>query len=397
MLTKVTVLLLVAVIVGSGGIAAFPYFQPSTSQLPEQASPTPEHVDTTLVPVETSIVSEETKSLPQSTIPPPQPGPRITSPSDRQPAYDVTPEAAPLPITPTLPSLQEIIELPDLQEPCDTSQKPFEFSSEPYHTGPPPDTYLVKVYVETTSHWTSVEVEGIQSITEPGFVPHLVESYNVDVEGLAIPDLSRPWTDAIDLPPITAEFDAIVQKDGDTAVFRINKGNSGTTLYKLFSVIDNSAEEIAEFIHDGGDNVRTFSLDLSRLSSPVVFPSVEERYKGPLFDAHLHLTGQDSEDSPTGIEHTKLLINPKNADEFFAMLDKNGVIGLIGFLPINHNYFVVDEQWTEPFLQQTMELVKRHCISPFIFPDSLLGIKGLGLGISRSRCTANSQGLRETS
>jgi len=82
-----------------------------------------------------------------------------------------------------------------------------------------------------------------------------------------------------------------------------------------------------------------------------------------------------SEDSPQGIEYAKLLINQDNADEFFSMLDEEGVIGLIGFLPINHNYFVVDKQWTEPFLEQTMEIAKRHCIIPFIYPDSLIGIK----------------------
>ena len=262
-------------------------------------------------------------------------------------------------------------------EPCTATKKPFELTAEPYTRGPPPDTYLVKVYVETTSLWTTVEVEGMQSITVASYIPHTDSdsNKNVDVEGLRIGDLSRPETTADVLPPIAAEFEAIVQKEGETAVFRINKGDSGTTIYTLYSVVGNSTEEVAQFIHDGivedGDNVRTFSFDLDLLSVPLALP--EERYNGPLFDAHLHLTGQDVE-GITGIENDRLFIHPDNADEFFAMMDTQGVIGMIGFLPINHDYFVVVPEWTDPFLKQTMELVKRHCIIPFIFPDSLLCI-----------------------
>lgn len=96
-------------------------------------------------------------------------------------------------------------------------------------------------------------------------------------------------------------------------------------------------------------------------------------YEGPLFDAHLHLTGKDSEDG--GIEDDKLFINTDNADGLFAMFDRNGVIGMIGFLAINHEYFVAIEEWTDPFLKQTREVMSRHCgIIPFIFPDSLIGI-----------------------
>jgi len=280
-----------------------------------------------------------------------------------------------------LQSIDERAEAALIEEQCDTSNKSFEFNAEPNDKGPPPDTFLVRVYVETTSLWTSVEVDGIQSITVASYTPHIESSSqkNVDVQGLIINDLSRPETNVDVLPPITAEFDAIVQKDGDTATFRINKGNLGTTIYNLYSVNGDSVEEIAVFIHDGAleeeDNVRTFTLDLDLLSSPLAFPSVEESYEGPLFDTHLHLTGTDSEDN-AGVEDDKLFINPENADGFFAMMDRQGVIGLIGFLPINHEYFVAVPEWTDPFMKQTELVVKRSCdrVFPFLFPDSLIGI-----------------------
>lgn len=103
----------------------------------------------------------------------------------------------------------------------------------------------------------------------------------------------------------------------------------------------------------------------------------EGTYNGPLFDAHLHLTGSDSQDSPEGVEYTKLLINSNNANEIFEMFDTLGVTGFIGFLPLNHDFFVVQKQWTDPFLKQTMEIGNRYCgrIQTFIFPDSLIGIK----------------------
>ena len=36
-------------------------------------------------------------------------------------------------------------------EPCIAIEKPFEYNAEPNNLGPPPETYLVKVYVETTT------------------------------------------------------------------------------------------------------------------------------------------------------------------------------------------------------------------------------------------------------
>jgi len=279
-------------------------------------------------------------------------------------------------------SMNEQIEPALSEKPCDTSKKPFEFNAKPYHTTPPPDTYLVKVYVETTSLWTNVEaVEGIQSITVSDYI--LLEGagpgINVQVEGLIYNELSRPETDRDVHPKIAVEFEAIVQKEGDTAVFRIRKGNSGTTLYKLYSVMDNATREVARFVHDGivqeGDNVRTFIFDLDLLSSPLALPSAEKRYDGPLFDAHLHLVGTDSEDM-TRAKDDKLFINPENADEFFAMLDTEGVIGLIGFLPVIHEYFVADDYFNKPFHQKTLSVLNKcnNKIIPFQYPYSHIGI-----------------------
>jgi len=278
-------------------------------------------------------------------------------------------------------SIKQSIFEADYNEPCNISKKPFEYNAEPNNLGPPPETYLVKVYVETTSYWTSVEVEGLQSITVASYIQHQDRDFNknVDVDGITVYELSRSETDADVLPPITAEYDAIVQKDGETATFRIDKDDSGITIYKLYSVFANSTKEIARFVHDGnekvGENVKTFSLDLGVLSTPLSFP--EEKYNGPLFDAHLHLTGQDSQDSPEGVGYTKLLINTKNADEIFAMFDTLGVTGIIGFLPLNHDFFVVNKRWTDPFLKQAMKISNRYCggVHIFLFPDSLIGIK----------------------
>ncbi|MCP6719828.1 MAG: amidohydrolase [Patescibacteria group bacterium] len=268
----------------------------------------------------------------------------------------------------------------NFNEPCVITEKPFEYNAEPNTLGSPPDTYLVKVNVETTSLWTSVEVEGLQSVTVASYIPHKESNSdkNVSVDGLTVYELSRPETNEDILPPITAEYDAIVQKYGDIATFKINKEGTGTTIYKLYSVVGNSTKEIARFVHDGigEDSAKTFILDTNLLSSPLSFP--EEKYDGPLFDAHLHLTGQDSQDSPEGIEYTKLLINSDNADEIFTMFDTLGVTGLIGFLPLNHDFFVIREKkWTNPFLKQAMEIGNRYCgrIHPFLFPDSLSGIK----------------------
>jgi len=255
-------------------------------------------------------------------------------------------------------------------------KNPFEFTAERNYTDPP-DTYLVKVSVETTSLWTNIEVEGLQSITVANYISHIESNAekNVNVEGLTIGDLSRPETNADVLSPITAEFDAIVQKEGDTAVFRIDKGNSGTTIYKLYSGNLKIAEFINDGINDEGNNIMTFSLDLNKLSSPLSLPS--KMYDGPLFDAHLHLVGTNSEDENRA-QDDRLFINPDNADEFFSMLDKQGVIGLIGFLPVIHEYFVDDPYFNKPFHKKALSVLNKcnNKIIPFQYPYSHIGIPG---------------------
>jgi len=247
---------------------------------------------------------------------------------------------------------------------CDTPKKPFEFNVKPYHTSPIPDTYLVKVSIETTSSWTNVQVEGLQSITTAEFEGHKVVNWNVYEEGLRV-ELSDPKAGVL---LMTAEYDAIVQKDSNTAVFRIEKGDTGTTTYKLS--VGNS--EIAKFVHNG-QGVKTFRLNLNLLSSPLNLPSV--RYDGPLFDAHFHLLGSSSQvNDDSGAN--RLLVNPENADDFFATMDKQGVIGATGFLPINHENFVPDQVLNDLILKPAGAVVKRSCerIIPFLHPDSLIGI-----------------------
>jgi len=247
---------------------------------------------------------------------------------------------------------------------CDTSKKPFEYNLEPYHKGPAPDTYLVSVSVETTSPWTNVDVDGLQSLTTAGYISHQVVDWNVGEQGLRV-ELSDPKAG---LRQMTAEFDAIVQKEGNTAIFRIDKDDSGTTTYKLF----HGNSEIANFVHNG-QGVKKFNLNLNLLSSPLDLPN--EQYDGPLFDAHLHLVGSDLPDNG-GFETTRLFINPNNADEMFAMMDAQGVTGMIGFLPINHENFIPAQAFNDLILAPAAAVVKRSCerIIPFLHPDSMIGI-----------------------
>ena len=134
-------------------------------------------------------------------------------------------------------------------------------------------------------------------------------------------------------------------------------------------------KEVARVVRDGteeGAGLRLFSFDRDLLSS-VDFPSVEERYDGPLFDAHLHLVGADSGDMINDQED-RLFINPKNADKFFASMDKQGVIGMIGFFPVHHENFFPGKDWDDVFLEQTEDVVDRYCdrIIPFLYPTSLI-------------------------
>jgi len=103
--------------------------------------------------------------------------------------------------------------------------------------------------------------------------------------------------------------------------------------------------------------------------------NAEPYYMGPLFDAHLHLIGPESE-GMTGVEDDRLFINPENADDFFAMMDKQGVIGLIGFLPINHENFISAQAFNDLILNPAGAVVNRSCerIIPFLYPTSRIGV-----------------------
>ena len=245
-------------------------------------------------------------------------------------------------------------------------------------SGSAPDTYALKVHVETTSLWTSVAVTGVESVTSKYAITRGDGEINVDIEGLKVYDLSRPEGGTYQNQKVVLEIDAIVQKKNDTAAFRIRKENSGTTVYKLFSGNGNSTKEIARFtnsVTDNGDNLKTFHLDLDALPAPISFPTAEERYKGPLFDAHVHLVGSKDHEH-TAAKYDRLHINPETAEKFFAILDKENVIGLIGFLPVVHEYFVGDDSYNRPYQNQTLSVVNRcdNKLTPFLHPQSHIGI-----------------------
>ena len=99
-----------------------------------------------------------------------------------------------------------------------------------------------------------MEVTGVESTTSQYAVIQDVGEINVDIEGLEVYDLSRPEGGPNQNQKLVLEIDAIVQKEDDTAVFRIRKESSGTTVYRLFSGSSDSTEEIARFTNDGTDN-----------------------------------------------------------------------------------------------------------------------------------------------
>ena len=244
--------------------------------------------------------------------------------------------------------------------------------------GPAPDTYALKVQVETTALWTSVEVTGFESVTSKYAITRGDGEINVHVEGMEVYDLSRPEGGTNQNQEVVLEIDAIVQKEVDTAVFRIRKERSGTTVYKLFSGDGDPTKEIAQFTNnasDNGANVKTFRLDLDALPSPISFPTAENQYKGPLFDTHVHLVGPKDHDH-TEAKYERLHINPKTAEEFFATLDKENVIGLIGFLKVIHEYFDGDDSYTRRYQEQTLSAVSRcdNKLIPFLHPYSHIGI-----------------------
>ena len=244
-------------------------------------------------------------------------------------------------------------------------------------SGPVPDTYALKVRVETSSLWMSVEVTGVVSTTSKYTIIQGDGEINVDIDGLKVNDLSRPEGRTYD-QKVVLEIDAIVQRLEDKAVFQIRKESSGTTAYKLFSGGGDSTKEIAQFTnnlsHDG-DNLRTFVLDLDELPPPISFLADQEGYNGPLFDAHVHLVGSKDRDH-TEARYDRLHINPDSAGSFFAILDQENVLGLIGFLPVIHEYFVGDDSYNRSYQKQTLSVVNRcdNKLTPFLHPYSHIGI-----------------------
>lgn len=83
-----------------------------------------------------------------------------------------------------------------------------------------PDTYALKVRVEATALWTSVEVIGVESMTSNYDITVGDGEINVDIEGLKIFDLSRPEGGEYENQEVVLEIDAIVQK-------RMTRPNSG--------------------------------------------------------------------------------------------------------------------------------------------------------------------------
>ena len=77
-----------------------------------------------------------------------------------------------------------------------------------------------------------MEVTGVESITSKYAITQGDGEINVDIEGLKVHEVSRPEGSQYQ-QKVIVEIDAIVQKDDDTAVFRIRKERSGTTIYKL--------------------------------------------------------------------------------------------------------------------------------------------------------------------
>ena len=81
--------------------------------------------------------------------------------------------------------------------------------------GSPTEMYALKVQIETTSLWTSVEVSGLGSMTSRYSLVQGDEEINVQIEGLQVNELSRPEDGENVGKKIVLEIDAIAQKQGD--------------------------------------------------------------------------------------------------------------------------------------------------------------------------------------
>ena len=242
---------------------------------------------------------------------------------------------------------------------------------------PPIEIYSIKVLVETTSLWTSIAVSGLGSMTARYALTQGDDGINVQIQGLDVFEISRPEDGESVREKIVLEVDAIVHKASDDAVFQISKENSGTTVYTLLHDNGDRVEEIARFTNekfDEGDNTETFTLETDSFPPPLS-SVIKNPYDGPLFDAHAHLVG--SKDSKhTYAEDDRLHINQERADDIFTALEKENIIGMIGFLPVTHEYFVNDNSFNQPYHDGTLSVVNRpdNKIIPFLHPSSAIGI-----------------------
>ena len=292
------------------------------------------------------------------------------------------PAASPVPLSQAPTQIQTQSGVDDSKVECAApttgeSTKQLEDLRNEHAFGPPPDTYVLKVQVETSSLWTSVEVTGVESVTSNYTIIQGDGEINVHIEGVKVHEISRPEGRQYQ-QNVILEIDAIVQKQDDTAEFQVRKERSGMTVYKLFSGGGDSTQEIARFTNDttnDGDNLRTFFLDLDAFPPPISFPIAQERYKGPLFDAHVHLVGPKDHDH-TETRYHRLHINPKTAESFFATLDRENVVGLFGFLPIIHEYFDGDDSYNRSYQEQTLSVVNRcdNKLIPFLTPNTHIGV-----------------------
>ena len=338
----------------------------------------------TFAPSETPAVNPPAQAaIPAAVVPIPTMSPATAAPlQTSKPLPGPTATAAPLTLVPAPTPVYTQTPI-DSEEKCVASAlgasiRPVEEMVNGQVSGSAPNTYALKVRVETTSLWTSIEVSGVESMTSNYAITQGDGEINVAIEGVKVDELSRPEGGPYQNQIIILEIDAIVQKKDDTAVFRMRQGDSGTTVYKLFSGDGDSAKEIARFTNEGTDNwenLKTFLLDLDALPSPIRFPTAKERYKGPLFDAHAHLVGTKDREH-NAAQDNRVHINPQTAEKFFAIMDKENIIGLIGFLPVEHDYFVGNDEFNRPYQDQTLAVVNRcdNKLIPFLHPQSLTGI-----------------------
>ena len=74
--------------------------------------------------------------------------------------------------------------------------------------------------------------------------------------------------------------------------------------------------------------------------------------------------------------YDRLHINPATAEGFFATLDQENIIGLIGFLPVVHEYFDGDDSYNRSYQEQTSSVINRcdNKLIPFLTPQTHIGV-----------------------